>query len=176
MLIRTATPADAHGIAVVHVRAWQQAYRGLLPQAVLDDLSVVAREEVWRQTLTPRHDGSEPGGPQSQAIVASDEHGRILGWATFGDPRDDGPHDGELWGLYAHPDAWSQGVGHALISAVEEALRGGGADSAYLWVLEGNDRAASFYERHGWIEDGGAKVEERAGMRLPHRRRVKRLG
>ena len=176
MLIRLATPADAHGIAAVHVRGWQEAYRGLMPQPVLDELSITDRAEGWRQILAARERGDEPEGARSHALVAVDlATDQVLGWATYGEPREHGAHEGELWGLYAHPELWSRGVGHALLVAVEDRLRADGAGSAYLWVLEGNDRAATFYERHGWIEDGEVKVEERPGLRLHERRRVKLL-
>jgi hypothetical protein len=47
-------------------------------------------------------------------------------------------------------------------------------------VLEGNDRAAAFYERHGWHEDGGVMVDERVigghtAFALHERRRVRDL-
>src|SRR5690606_14506077 len=143
MLIRSATVADAHGLAVVHVRSWQAAYRGLMPQRVLDALSIAEREANWARIIaeTPRG---------SRTLVAEDT-GAIVGWASFGDARDeDAVGTGELWGIYVHPDAWSIGVGHLLMEAVEEALRADRHEIAYLWVLEGNSRAAAFYERHGW--------------------------
>jgi hypothetical protein len=34
--IRDATPADAQGIAIVHVKTWQCAYRGQMPDSLLD--------------------------------------------------------------------------------------------------------------------------------------------
>ena len=37
-VIRAARVEDAAQIAAVHVRSWQSAYRGLLPQAYLDGL------------------------------------------------------------------------------------------------------------------------------------------
>ncbi|MGX1934189.1 N-acetyltransferase family protein [Microbacterium resistens] len=177
MLIRPALASDAPGIAAVHVRSWQTAYRGLMPQEVLDGLSIPQREEGWRRILSAATDGatapaSEPAEPHARTIVADDD-GRIAGWASYGDPREEAPSGtGELWGIYADPDHWSRGVGHALITAVEEAFRADGRRRAYLWVLAGNDRAASFYERHGWIEDGGTKVDERPGLVLHERRRV----
>ncbi|MGB4135380.1 MAG: GNAT family N-acetyltransferase [Microbacterium sp.] len=168
MLIRPATSADAHGIAIVHVRSWQTAYHGLLPQAVLDDLSVADREKGWARIV-------EDPDAASRTVVAEQDH-RILGWASFGRPREQElPDAGELWGLYAHPDAWSTGVGHALIEVVEQELRDAGHRTGYLWVLDGNDRAASFYERHGWVADGATKVEERPQLHLFERRRVKPL-
>lgn len=140
--IRPAAVDDALGVAIVHVASWQTAYRGLMPDEVLDGLSVEQRAEGWRRIIS---DQNAPG----RTIVA-DRHGEIVGWASFGPGRDEGARErGELWGLYAHPSAFSSGVGHALLSAVEGALRADGYTSAYLWVLDGNDRAERFYERHG---------------------------
>src|SRR3546814_10287336 len=82
--------------------------------------------------------------------IVADREGEIVGWASFGPGRDKGASEqAELWGLYARPDVFSTGVGHALISAAETALREDGFTSAYLWILDGNDRAATFYERPG---------------------------
>ncbi|MGM7698845.1 GNAT family N-acetyltransferase [Microbacterium sp. A84] len=168
MLIRDATTADARGIARVHVHSWQSAYLGLLPQDVLDGLSIEDRVERWVGIL------AEPATNSHTLVVEA--HGEILAWASFGAARDDdAPATGELWGIYAHPDSWSTGVGRALLAAVEDALREDGHRSAYLWVLDGNDRAADFYERHGWTEDGGTKLDERPGFTLSERRRVKQL-
>lgn len=58
---------------------------------------------------------------------------------------------------------------------MEQALRTDGYDTAYLWVLEGNERAATFYERHGWASDSARKVDHRPGLELHERRHVKRL-
>lgn len=168
MLIREATVDDARGIATVHVISWQAAYAGLMPQKVLDDLSINDRAERWVQII---------GDPQqgSRTLVA-ERDGEVAGWAGFGDAREaEGPGSGELWGIYALPSAWSSGVGHALLEAVERELVDAGHSSAYLWVLDGNERAAAFYTRHGWIEDGGTKVEERPRLILNERRHVKVL-
>jgi GNAT superfamily N-acetyltransferase len=153
---------------LVHVRSWQAAYRGLMPQEVLDGLSIEQRAEGWRSIL---------GDPErvSRTLVA-ERDGRIVGWAGFGDARDeDAPGTGELWGIYVLPEAWSSGVGHTLIAAVERDLADAGHAIAYLWVLDGNERASTFYERHGWAADGGTKIEERPGLVLDERRHVKVL-
>lgn len=168
-LLRIAEPRDAHGIAVVHVRSWQEAYRGLMPQKVLDALSIPDRETGWRAILDD---------PERRVrTLVAERGGAIVGWAGFGAARDDdAPGSGELWGIYAHPESWSTGVGRTLISGAEEALRAEGHRDVYLWVLAGNDRAARFYERHGWQADGGTKIEQRPGLVLDERRHVKRLG
>ena len=65
--VRRAVPEDAAPTVAVHVRAWQVAYRGLMPDQVLDGLSVAQRERTLRQALTgeesPPVDGAvEDGG------------------------------------------------------------------------------------------------------------------
>lgn len=49
--VRSATRDDAHAIARVHVRSWQVAYRGLLPDSILNGLSVEQRRTIWHQLL-----------------------------------------------------------------------------------------------------------------------------
>ena len=47
MQIRRPTVDDAPDIASIHVSAWQAAYRGIVPDAFLDALSVDQREARW---------------------------------------------------------------------------------------------------------------------------------
>jgi len=54
--VRQATIDDAGDIAVVHVATWRAAYRGLMPQSLLDGLSVEARTAVWRRILRDDED------------------------------------------------------------------------------------------------------------------------
>src|SRR5512147_705411 len=49
--VRPAIPDDAEGIAKVHVKGWQEAYVGQLPQHVLDRQSVPARLRMWSGLL-----------------------------------------------------------------------------------------------------------------------------
>jgi hypothetical protein len=53
--IRRAAPADAGAIAGVHVASWQVAYRGLVRDALLADLSV---DRGWRERLGRPDDGA----------------------------------------------------------------------------------------------------------------------
>src|SRR4051794_1204440 len=87
--IRAATVADAAGIAEVHVASWQAAYHGLLPQALLDGLSVERRTAQWRRDI---------GGGGVDVHVATDAAGRIAGFIATGCSRDSDARDdvGEL--------------------------------------------------------------------------------
>ena len=61
---------------------------------------------------------------------------------------------GRLHSLYVGPDALGQGIGHTLMSQALSTFTAWGCERAHLWVLEGNSRAISFYERQGWQLNG----------------------
>jgi hypothetical protein len=51
--VRPARVEDAAQMARVNVRCWQETYRGLMPDAVLDDPGFLAvRERFWTAALT----------------------------------------------------------------------------------------------------------------------------
>jgi GNAT superfamily N-acetyltransferase len=148
--VRRATVADARGIAEIHVRAWQVAYRHAFPADKLEALSVDERAVRWRRTL----------GEETVYVAA--EGDSLLGWASGGPCRED-ERDGELYGLYVAPASWGRGAGRALIERIERDLAAGHAE-AVLWVLEDNPRARRFYELAGWHLDGGRKRETYLGV------------
>jgi GNAT superfamily N-acetyltransferase len=152
--VHPATLADAEGIGRVHVRSWQSAYRGRMPQDHLDGLDPARSAQGWRRIM----EETEPS--RGGVLVAVAEGGGITG--SFGPSRDsdiDPRVTGEVFAIYADPDAWGSGVGRALMaSAVAELARVGYA-SAILWVLDTNDRARRFYALAGWEEDGASKTE-----------------
>jgi GNAT superfamily N-acetyltransferase len=159
--VRPAVPADSGAIGLVHVRSWQSAYRGKIPQDYLDGLDPAHRSQVWRRILG--QDRPSRGG----VLVAVAEGGGITGFASFG-PSRDGDTDprvtGEVFAIYTAPDAWGTGTGRVLMgSAVAELARLGYAD-AVLWVLDGNDRARRFYALAGWAEDGARKTDGSRGF------------
>lgn len=169
VVIREARIDDAEEVAGVHVRSWQVAYRGLIDQSVLDGLSIDERADGWRRIV------ADPL-PTGLGILVAARDDRVIGWTSFGSGRDpDGLTDGEVYGIYADPAAWSTGAGHALLEAAEQRIAEAGHTRAYLWVLDGNERADSFYARHGWTEDGAIKIEERPQLTLREHRRVKLL-
>ncbi len=146
MLIRGARPEDALDIARMHVRSWQSAYAGLLPDDFLAGLDPARRAAHY--TL-----GSDR--PDVPSSTVAEEEGQILGFATTGASRDaDSLGVGELFGLYVDPDHWRRGCGRLLMSDARARLAGLGFTEAVLWVLQGNSRAEAFYRADGWARDG----------------------
>ena len=161
MLVRTTRVEDAEALADLHLDVWDEAYRGLITDDILAARRAKrdARVESWRDILTR--------GENIQ-FVAEDGDGHLIGFASASSGRDE-PEPGlpnlELMALYARAEVYGTGVGYALMQAAI------GDAPAYLWVLDGNDRAIAFYERQGFHFDGKAKVEpvgtERRMVRRP---------
>jgi GNAT superfamily N-acetyltransferase len=170
--VRPAIFADAESIGLVHVRSWQSAYRGTMPQDHLDRLDPSRCAQVWRQIM------AEADPSRSGTLVAVAEGG-ITGFASFGPSRDsdtDPQVTGEVFAIYADPGAWGTGTGRALMaSTVTELTRLGYAD-AILWVLDANDRARRFYTLAGWEEDGASKADDSRGFDITEVRYRRTLG
>ncbi len=56
--------------------------------------------------------------------------------------------------LFVLPEFWGKGVAARLHDEALDVWRNLGVVEARLWVLEENERARRFYERHGWSDDG----------------------
>lgn len=167
MEIRPAVPEDAMAVAQVHVRSWQAAYRGLMPDAYLDALRPEDRSGRYDFTHV------DPAKPYTQVAVAD---GQIVGFATTMPTRDETLAGyGELCALYIQPDHWRRGIGAQLSAAADERMLQLDLRDALLWVLAGNTRADSFYRAHGWQPDGACKREEMWGVRVEEQRYLRRL-
>ena len=103
--VRDMTEADIDAVAAVRVRGWQAAYRGLVPQAHLDGLSV-EKDAERRGEFFSRGVGDVVN------LVAENAVGEVVGWACFGPYRDrDLLGDAELYAIYVRPDLIGAGIG-----------------------------------------------------------------
>ena len=149
MRIREAVIGDAEAIAAVHVLSWQAAYKGIMPEPFLNDLSVVARAKTWHAALEAR---------RIRVLLAYVDNA-IAGWIACGACRDadkDGQW-GEVEALYVLPSFWGRGVGKRLSDAARQLLHDAGYAHVALWVLSGNHRAIAFYNRIGFVPDHASK-------------------
>ena len=63
-------------------------------------------------------------------------------------------HDDELFQLYVSAEARGSGVAAGLIADAEARLAEQGVEVAWLACAIGNERAARFYEKSGWVRAG----------------------
>ncbi len=158
MQIRPARPVDAEALAGVQVRTWRAAYRGMMPDRVLDSLDVQERTGWWHRALTATDSGA-------RCLVADD--GRVVGFVSFG-PDLGGGGQGQVYAIYVQDRR--RGIGAALLGAALQEMRAAGFAIAILWVLQANADGRRFYERLGWFADGTEQVHDVGGTGLPHLR------
>jgi len=164
--IRPAAAADAAGVAEVHVRTWQSAYRGIVPDSYLDALSIADREESWARILAA-----------GSGTVVAEVEGVVWGFASSGpaSDQDASPETGQVYALYVDPEWQGHGIGQMLFVHALEALAREGFVEATLWVLEENAPSRGFYEAAAMEADGGRKALEFAGeetVEVRYRRRL----
>lgn len=166
--VRVACTGDAEGIARVHVATWQRAYRGLLPDAYLDGLSVDNRRAMWHASI-------EKGVP---TVFVAEDDGAIAGFAAVAPSRDKGaePNAFEIWAIYVLPAAWGRGLGRALCDAARTLARSQQAPCMTLWVFAENAPAKRFYASVGFVEEPASRQSfVLGGARLDEVRYVQRL-
>lgn len=156
-MIRKATQADIPSIATLHIEGWKAAYGGLVDQAYLDSLSVEKRTKDWEGWMA---------AGESETLLA-EEDGKAVGFITVGRTKTAPPgsspirplFSAEVYALYLHPDVWRKGVGTALLKGAANLLKDQKHTSLCLWVMDGNARAKSFYEKLGGQRVGKKMVE-----------------
>ncbi|WP_426592694.1 GNAT family N-acetyltransferase [Cellulomonas sp. McL0617] len=157
--IRAAAESDAAGIARVHVRSWQEAYAGIVPEAHLASLDVDQRASEWASYLRQ--------GPSDQVLTWVAVSGsQVIGFVTVGPSRDEdaGRADREIYSIYLDPGTWGHGVARDLMRTVISSV--GDKTTITLWVLTDNERARHFYRRHGFQADGVDRYDDVGGESL----------
>ena len=144
-MIRCAAEADRFAIGRIYCRAWQAAYRGLVSDEFLD-------------SLTDEGCAPPPGRIADGNCLVFEKDGAAVGLVNFG-PGRDGEEMAEIRTIYVLPDCWRGGIGAELLKAAIAELRLRGYSWVFLWTLEGNARARSFYEKQGMRHTGLRDIE-----------------
>lgn len=140
---------------MIHVRAWQAAYAGIVPDDYLATLSVEKRQEFWHRELAK----------ERSVVVTAVENGEAVGWASGGVSRDaDTNGASEIYAIYVSPELWTRGIGTQLMRRIEEDISP--CSDVTLWVLAQNQRAIDFYRKLGYEFDGGEKTVQLGDVSL----------
>ncbi|MEG8037043.1 GNAT family N-acetyltransferase [Sphingomonas sp. LR61] len=149
--IRRATVRDAEAIGLFQMRAWEQTYRGVVPDSFLDARAAQPGTGRWAERIR---------GGSRRVFVAESASGRLLGVAstTHSSEARHGLPALELSTLYV--DQGSHGTGLAsnlLQAAISE-------DDAHLLVFSFNLRAQRFYAKHGFERIGRRQLDPGTGL------------
>ncbi len=136
MTIRDATAEDAPHLADIVIACWRHAYRGVLPDEVLDRDDRDVRTARIRARLAD-------GWPTFVAEVGT----RVVGFARLMvAPR---VCDAEIEGLFVEPAAGRAGVGRALVRHACTHLAARGMRTLYIHTLRDNRIGRAFYDKLG---------------------------
>ena len=148
--VRPAQSDDAEALGGISARAFEVTYRGIVPDAALDEW-IEGGTASWQVALANR----EPDSPSRAWVAVRD--GTLIGYATTSPARANWlpPPDGagELTNLYLDPDVIGTGVGRLLYEHAVSDLRDRGFDPLVVWAFRDNPRARRFYEARGLTID-----------------------
>lgn len=147
--IRYADISDAKELAKIHSSSWKIAYKGIVPDEVLENITLEKRQKYFEKALSD--------GLEEDAIIFKDNE--AVGLICIGKCRDKDKTEtyGEIWGIYLLPEYWKMGIGSKLINWGLNELNKRKYKKVTLWVLEENINARRFYERVGFKHDGTVK-------------------
>lgn len=133
-LIRAATDADLPAIRELHLTSWQRTYAGLVPDRFLYDEAPDYLARKW---------ASLPAG----TTLIAEREGALIGLAYV-----DEADPAYLDALHVRADVIGQGYGTRLLTQAFSSVAARAVSRAYLYVVEGNERALRFYQRFGAYE------------------------
>ena len=141
MYLRDARPEDATGIMAIYNHAVEHT------TAIWNEVTVDApNRERWMAERQSR------GYP---VLVAVNDGGQVLGYASFGDWRAfDGYRHTVEHSVYVHPNAQGQGVGRALMEALIERATALGKHVMVAAIEAGNRPSIALHERLGFVQTG----------------------
>lgn len=138
MIVRKAGDDDLAVIADIKVRNWADTYASLLDAATLAPFLDTPKQTAYVRDVANRRD--------ALLLVAEAEPHGVIGFALTFLERAPEPW---LESLHVLRERRSHGAGELLMRATAEELGVRGHHTLRLGVVEGNTRAARFYERLG---------------------------
>ena len=146
-MIRYYKKEDIDEIAKIIVDDWKIAYKGIIDDKVLNNLSYEERAERIRNKY------------RSDKSIVFIENNDIKGYCRFGENRGDEKQFGEIYALYIKYDERNNGIGKSLVKEAMQILESRGYDQILIWCLKENMNARKFYEKIGGVEYSQRKIK-----------------
>jgi ribosomal protein S18 acetylase RimI-like enzyme len=167
--VRPARTGDAASLARVQVASWRCGYAGIVPDALLAELTGDEAEHLWRDRW--RDAITNPPTSRHRVLVAVEEAPprAVVGFVSAG-PATDADRwpgtDGELYELRVAPEETGHGHGSRLLHAAADTLAQDGFRTVFIWALAADEALRRFLESSGWAADG-ARGELDVGTVVP---------
>ncbi len=167
--VRPARAGDAGSLARVQVASWRRSFAGIVPDALLAELTSSEAEDMWRDRW--REAITNPPTSRHHVLTAVQDAPprEVVGFISAG-PATDADRwpgtDGELYELRVIPERTGHGHGSRLLHAAADTLIQDGFHTVSAWALEADSALRGFLESSGWAADG-ARAELDVGVSVP---------
>ncbi len=150
---------DALRVAEIQVSSWRKGYQDIIDERYLSSLDIQKKAEGWKTGIEIN--------PHFIRLVISLK-GKILGFAVGLENTDELQQaHAEVAAFYIDPDSWGNGLGKKLFKELKDQFQQKGWRVSFLWVLQENHRARSFYEKQGGILTNQKKFITLGGIDYP---------
>ena len=157
-MIREATINDSARTAEIDAVSSRYAYKNILSDECLKELSVENRIPVHRRWITEKR--------FDMYVYEDPETGFIRGMMGIGMNEDDDKQGAfELHFIYVDPDFLRMGIGTEMLQFFEQKGKEKGCREFVVWVLQENEMGRNFYEKNGYHPDGKEKIFKRWNQR-----------
>jgi len=137
MEVRAAEELEIDHLAKLWYDGWQDAHARILPAELARGRTLESFRGRLRAALSTTRVVGPVGAPVGVCMLKGDE----------------------LYQLYVSAPARGSGVAAALVADAEARLAEGGVKTAWLACAIGNERAARFYEKCGWLRIGTQVIQ-----------------
>jgi ribosomal protein S18 acetylase RimI-like enzyme len=148
--IRYATAKDADLLGHIYPIAYCSAYRGLIPDSVLNKINSRYMKKLFYEIITKK----------LEKVALIYENNKVAGFMSIGkySGKDLDNTWGEIKRIHLLPSFRGRGIGTEFLTWGLNELSSMGYKKVCLWVFEKNTRARHFYEKFGFTHDGKIKV------------------
>ena len=147
--IAFATEDIAYQLAAVHIKSWQSAYKGIIPQDYLDSLSIEKKAKVYN---------FENDLNKSGCFFAAKLNDSVIGLMHLCNCRECDENAGEVSAIYILPEYCNMGYGSQLMKYATQFFKERKYSRIIVWVLAKNKNAINFYRKHGFEDN---KIEKK---------------
>jgi ribosomal protein S18 acetylase RimI-like enzyme len=167
--VRPARAGDAERLASVQVASWRSCFAGIVPSALLGELTSEEARGVWRDRWREAITNPPTSRHRVLAAVSGALPREVVGFVSAG-PATDADRwpgtDAEIYEFRVSPERTGQGHGGRLLHAAADTLVSDGFHTVSIWVLEADAALRRFLEAAGWAADG-ARGELDVGTSVP---------
>ena len=167
--VRPAREGDVDDLARVQVASWRSGLAGIVPSALLAELTGEEATAVWRDRWREAIASPPTSRHRVLTAVSAALPREVVGFVSAG-PATDADRwpgtDAEIYELRVSPERTGQGHDSRLVHAAADTLVGDGFQTVSIWVLEADAGLQRFLESSGWAADG-ARGELDVGVSVP---------